>query len=146
MAGIFQDLQHSALTPAAGNAFGTPITTTGALTSVDMKDAGANRITAMVTCTAVTGAGVATITLQESVDNSTWTTVGNSQSGLFAAISAANTLQTQSFNVTGRYVRGNVTTFTGTSVTIALTFIAQAKMTPANNGGFENYSYPNPGT
>lgn len=143
MANMFEDLASSIIT-GAGNTFGTAVSATGALTAVDFVDAGNNRISAIVTTTAVAGAGTADIKIQESTDNSTWTDLTNPVTAtayVFPQLNAANQTQFISFNVNKRYVRGYAT-IGGTSVTLQLTFMAQRKVSPANTPGWINETGP----
>lgn len=130
-AGIFLDLASNDVT-TAGNTYGTAVSATGGLTGVDMVSSVGNMVSAIVTSTAVAGAGTAAIVIQESSDNSTYTTITGAS---FTTISAANALELISFKLTKRYVRGYAT-ITGTSVTLQLTFIGQRRTTPSGNGGW----------
>lgn len=138
MANIAEDLQNIGAV-AAGNTFGTAVSGSGGLTAVDLVNDGANRISGLLTSTAVAGAGTASIQIQESADNSTWTDVAGA---LFTTISAANAQQLLSWNQTKRYVRGNCT-ITGTSVTLQLSYFYTAKTRPSNTGGWVNEVYSN---
>lgn len=133
MAGIFLDLASNAV-KTAGNTFGTPVSVTGGLTGVDFVDVVGNMCSAMLTSTAVSGAGTADVKIQESTDNSTFTDISGA---VFTQVAAANALQLISFQVTKRYLRGYATVG-GTSVTLQLTFLGQRATTPANNGGWVN--------
>lgn len=136
-AGIFQDLQDNAIA-TVGNTFGTAVSATAGLTTVDMVNEVANRISAYLTSSAIASSGNVTVKIQESSDNSTW---GDITGATFTATTAANDSQLISFNVTKRYVRGYATLNSGTSVTLQLTFFMQRRMVPANNGGWVNETY-----
>ena len=141
MANTLIDLQHSAVF-VAGNTFNSAVSITGGLTSVDCSNAAADRMSAYVTTTAVSGAGTVVIQVQESVDNTNWTSVNGG--GLFTVLNAANQSQVVSWDPTAHYVRGYAT-LTGTSVTLQLTFIYLPKVTPVGvAGGWVNEQYPNP--
>lgn len=140
MTNIFQDLANNAIF-TAGNTYGTAISGTGILTGVDLIDGVANRVAAMVTCSAVASSGNVTIKIQESSDNVTFTDLVDPITGVaytFSAITAANTVQLISFNTNKRYVAGYATLNSGTSVTAQLTFIADRRVTPTSKGGFVN--------
>lgn len=141
---MWEDLAGQAI-QTAGNTFGTAVSATGGLTTVDLKDAGNNRATAILTSTAVAGSGIVGVKIQESTDDSTWTDITNPVTGsayAFTNVSAANDLQILSFNTNKRYVRGYGTLVSGTSVTLQLQFLAQRKMNPANTPGWINETGP----
>ncbi len=136
-AGIFEDLQHNALYPAA-NIYGTAISGTAALTGVDMQAAGADRISALATVSAISSSGNVTVKFQESDDDGTYVDITGAT---FTAFTTVNTSQLISFNVSKRYVRAYGTLNSGTSVTCQITLLAQAKQRPANFGGWQNETY-----
>lgn len=138
MADIFQDLQHEALSPQPANTYGTAISSTAALTAIDLKDAGANRISALATVSVVTASGNVTVKFQESDDNVTFVDITGAT---FTAFTAINTAQLISFNVSKRYVQAYGTLNSGTSVTAQITVIAAAKQRPGNFGGWQNDTY-----
>jgi hypothetical protein len=131
--GILLDVGSNAII-GPGNTFATPVSATGGLTAVDLVDADAKMATAIVTSSAVAGAGTAAIKMQESADNSVWVDI---PLAVFTTISAAESLQLISFNVMRRYVRG-FATVTGTSVTLSLAIFAQRHAVPVNKGGWVN--------
>lgn len=140
MAGIFEDLQHLAVV-SAGNTYGTAISATGAQTTVDMKDCGANRITALANVSAIGSSGIVTIKIQES-DTTTDGDFADITGATFgSSFATVNTEQIKSFNITKRYVRAHATLVSGTSVTMAIIFLAQRKTTPVSNGGWVNDTY-----
>ena len=144
MATMWEDLAGEAI-QTAGNTFATPVSANGGLTGVDLKDAGNNRATAILTSTAVAASGNVTVKIQESTDNSTFTDITNPVTGAtytFTAVSAAEALQILSFNTNKRYVRGYGTLNSGTSVTLQLQFLTQRKMNPANTPGWINETGP----
>lgn len=144
MASMWEDLAGEGIF-TAGNTYGTAVSGSGGLTTVDLVNAGNNRATAILTTTAVASSGNVTVKIQESTDDSTWTDITNAQTAAaytFAAATAANTLQAISFNTNKRYVRGYGTLNSGTSVTLQLTFIAQRKFNPADLPGWINETGP----
>lgn len=144
MATMWEDLAGTAI-QTAGNTFGTAVSASGGLITVDLKDAGNNRATALLTSTAVAGSGVVGVKIQESTDDSTWTDITNPVTAAaytFTNVSAANDIQILSFNTNKRYVRGYGTLVSGTSATIQLQFLAQRKMNPANTPGWINETGP----
>lgn len=137
-AGIFEDLQHDALTPKPLSTYGTAISGTGALLAIDLAEAGANRISALATISAIAGSGNVTVKIQESDDNVNFVDITGAA---FTAFTTANTVQIISFNVSKRYVQAYGTLNSGTSVTAQISCLAQAKQRPANFGGWQNDTY-----
>lgn len=137
MADIFQDLGREAIA-SAGNTFATAINGTAGLTSIDFKDAGANRVTVIAATASVSGSGKVTLKGQESDDNSSWVDIAN---GSLPQTTAAQDLNVLSMNVSKRYFRVFGTLDSGTSVTAAVIVLAMRKSIPANFGGFVNDTY-----
>ncbi len=133
IANSFQDLASIAVI-GAGNTFATPVAGSGVLTGVDLVDCDGNMTTAILTTTAVAGAGTVVMKMQESNDNSTWVDIPGA---VFTVVSAAQAQQIISFQNQKRYVAG-FATLTGTSVTLQLTILGQRKVAPANKGGWTN--------
>jgi hypothetical protein len=137
-AGIFLDLENNAI-QSAGNTYGTAVSASGGLTAVDCVNMVGNRMTALLTSSAVAGSGNVTVKIQESTDDSTYTDITGAT---FTALTAANVTQIKSFNVIKQYVRGYATLNSGTSVTLQLQFLGQRRVTPISTGGFSTSSAP----
>lgn len=133
-AGIFLDLASNAVIGAL-NTFGTAVSATGDLLSVDAKDVVGNMATAILTTSAVSGSGNVTIRITESADNVTFTDVAGAT---FTAVTAANQQQIISFQTKKRYIGAASVLNSGTSVTCQVTFLGQRRTTPADNGGWVN--------
>lgn len=134
MANIFLDLASNAIA-TAGNTYGTAISATAGLTTVDMVSDVGNMVSCLLTSSAVAGSGVGAVKIQESSDDSTWADITGAT---FTSVSAANALQLISFKLTKRYVRAHFTLSSGTSVTLQVTFLGQRRTTPSGNGGWAN--------
>lgn len=115
------------------------VTTSATGTSCDFADEVANRASCIQYISTVSGTGSPTQTgkIQESTDGTTWTDITGAT---FTATTTSNNVQLISFNVLKRYVRGydTISGTTSPSFTLGRTFLAQRRMTPANNGGWVN--------
>lgn len=88
----------------------------------------------LVNIGAVVASGLVSIQAQESADNATnWTNLGTA---ITATTAQANTQQVGLMLRTLRYLRVVVTLVSGTSVAVAVSFIAMPGSSSGNTGGF----------
>jgi hypothetical protein len=140
MPNIIEDVKNLVVANTSGNTWSSAVSSTAGLTTVDLNDAGADRISVAIFCTTVTGAGNVTFKVQQSIDGTTWTDLTDNLGNTVAttAFTAVQTYQVLSFNVVQRYVRLFGTLNSGTSINVVSWFIAQQKYLPSDFGGWVN--------
>lgn len=139
MPNIIESIEGLVVGDTAGNTFNSAISGTAGLTTVDLKDAGADRISCFMAVTVVTAAGNVTLKFQQSADGTTWEDiVDNLGNTVSQNLTTVNTYFWKSFNVVQRYVRAYGTLNSGTSINAVIVFVAQQKYTPDDFGGWVN--------